>query len=453
MGNFASRIASLCTQQKSMNITMLGLDAAGKTTILYRMAGTGNEVTTTIPTIGFNLETLKIKGSIFTVWDVGGRDKIRPLARHFYRSTDAIIFVLDSNDHERFDAAKDELHRALNEEELKGKPVLVFCNKQDLPNSSSPEKVVAHLDLPTLSTRKWIAMGSVANSSVGLYEGLDWLSRAHFASEQESTSNSSSLDLKNPKKLEVSESSKDEVELGYEPTEDEGNSTLRQFSVIKNGTECPFAKSAKLWGGKPVPKGMNSIEEQAKANIQPLTEFLKMSNEGKKLDGFCIEIFGHDVSKGCPKELGECVRRYLTALSEDDPAGESMMHVNYIGSKGWRFRFGNTDFFVTTFAPCYPVTSSRYAFGASSAFILLQPEESFARRDLPFDTSFTNWETPKTVRDKTRVAFRAAGRGYHIPETTHYPPAEHIVKPLRDDGNDKIKWWQGIDTEEKKTSN
>eukprot|EP00957_Ditylum_brightwellii_P020757 1564952-Ditylum_brightwellii.AAC.1 len=193
-----------------MNITMLGLDAAGKTTILYRMAGTGNEVTTTIPTIGFNLETLKIKGSIFTVWDVGGRDKIRPLARHFYRSTDAIIFVLDSNDHERFDAAKDELHRALNEEELKGKPVLVFCNKQDLPNSSSPEKVVAHLDLPTLSTRKWIAMGSVANSSVGLYEGLDWLSRAHFASEQESTSNSSSLDLKNPKKLEVSESSKDE---------------------------------------------------------------------------------------------------------------------------------------------------------------------------------------------------------------------------------------------------
>jgi ADP-ribosylation factor 1/2 len=88
---------------------------------------------TTIPTIGFNVETVEYKHIQFTVWDVGGQDKIRPLWRHYFQNTQGIIFVVDSNDRERISEARDELLRMLNEDELRGAFLLVFANKQDLP--------------------------------------------------------------------------------------------------------------------------------------------------------------------------------------------------------------------------------------------------------------------------------------------------------------------------------
>merc|ERR1719508_34174 len=78
---------------------MVGLDAAGKTTILYKLKL--GEIVTTIPTIGFNVETVEYKNISFTVWDVGGQDKIRPLWRHYFQNTQGLIFVVDSNDRER----------------------------------------------------------------------------------------------------------------------------------------------------------------------------------------------------------------------------------------------------------------------------------------------------------------------------------------------------------------
>jgi len=84
---------------RDMRILMVGLDAAGKTTILYKLKL--GEIVTTIPTIGFNVETVEYKNISFTVWDVGGQDKIRPLWRHYFQNTDGLIFVVDSNDRER----------------------------------------------------------------------------------------------------------------------------------------------------------------------------------------------------------------------------------------------------------------------------------------------------------------------------------------------------------------
>jgi hypothetical protein len=85
---------------------------------------------TTIPTIGFNVETVEYKNISFTVWDVGGQDKIRPLWRHYYQNTQGLIFVVDSNDKDRVGEAHDELHRMLSEDELREAIVLVFANKQ-----------------------------------------------------------------------------------------------------------------------------------------------------------------------------------------------------------------------------------------------------------------------------------------------------------------------------------
>jgi ADP-ribosylation factor protein 6 len=67
---------------KEMRLLMLGLDAAGKTTILYKLKL--NQDVTTIPTVGFNVETVTYKNVKFNVWDVGGQDKIRPLWRHYF---------------------------------------------------------------------------------------------------------------------------------------------------------------------------------------------------------------------------------------------------------------------------------------------------------------------------------------------------------------------------------
>lgn len=85
------------------------------------------------PYAGFNVETVEYKNIQFTVWDVGGQDKIRPLWRHYFQNTQGIIFVVDSNDRDRIVEAREELQRMLNEDELRDALLLVFANKQDLP--------------------------------------------------------------------------------------------------------------------------------------------------------------------------------------------------------------------------------------------------------------------------------------------------------------------------------
>jgi len=297
------------TAKEEMRILMLGLDAAGKTTALYKMKL--GEVITTIPTIGephrrrrvtaaarclplalppaqqtrsrtaaragqrcqppaapphsagFNVDTVDYKNLSFTVrathtrwtiiachrrcheqarsrsdrradstrtsttrttcachlvqvWDVGGQKKIRMLWHHYFRGSHALIFVVDSNDRERFDegactaaagtgkpthaqtrphrtaythalagmptagpalpAAREELTSILSDEELAGVPVLVFANKQDLPKAAEPKIVAEKLDMHKLKGHAWHVQGCNATTGDGLYEGLDWLS-------------------------------------------------------------------------------------------------------------------------------------------------------------------------------------------------------------------------------------------------------------------------------------
>uniref|UniRef100_H0YPN5 ARF GTPase 1 n=1 Tax=Taeniopygia guttata TaxID=59729 RepID=H0YPN5_TAEGU len=128
MGNIFANLFKGLFGKKEMRILMVGLDAAGKTTILYKLKL--GEIVTTIPTIGFNVETVEYKNISFTVWDVGGQDKIRPLWRHYFQNTQGLIFVVDSNDRERVNEAREELMRMLAEDELRDAVLLVFANKQ-----------------------------------------------------------------------------------------------------------------------------------------------------------------------------------------------------------------------------------------------------------------------------------------------------------------------------------
>jgi ADP-ribosylation factor protein 1 len=174
MGISLSRALAGIFGKKEMRILMVGLDAAGKTTILYKLKL--GEIVTTIPTIGFNVETVEYKNISFTVWDVGGQDKIRPLWRHYFQNTQGIIFVVDSNDRERVSEAREELQRMLNEDELRDALLLVFANKQDLPNAMNASEITDKLGLQGLRQRTWYIQAACATSGDGLYEGLEWLS-------------------------------------------------------------------------------------------------------------------------------------------------------------------------------------------------------------------------------------------------------------------------------------
>merc|ERR1712083_662603 len=182
MGGFFAKAMDLINGKQEKRILMVGLDAAGKTTILYKLKL--GDVVTTIPTIGFNVETVEYKNIEFTVWDIGGQHLIRPLWRHYYQGTEAVIFVVDSNDRERIDGGgnenddnvRDQLHSMLADDELRNAALLVLANKQDLPNAMSVNQITERLKLNKLRNRDWYIQGSCARSGDGLYEGLDWLS-------------------------------------------------------------------------------------------------------------------------------------------------------------------------------------------------------------------------------------------------------------------------------------
>ena len=161
------------TGSDEVNVLMVGLDGAGKTTILYQLK-TG-EAVKTIPTIGFNVETLDYQGVNFTVWDVGGQDKIRVLWKLYYQNTDGLIFVVDSNDRDRLEDAAEELKKMVLEKALEYCLILVWANKQDLNGALSPGEITERLNMGQYSGRLWLVQGSSGTTAFGLKEGIDWL--------------------------------------------------------------------------------------------------------------------------------------------------------------------------------------------------------------------------------------------------------------------------------------
>jgi len=155
---------------------MLGIDGAGKTTVLYKLKM--GEVITTVPTIGFNVETVQYRNIKFNVWDVGGQDRIRKLWRHYYEGTHGLIYVVDSNDRDRIEESAIELEKLLREEELRDSVVLVLANKQDLPNAVSVSELTERLGLHRLRDRPWNVQACCGISGDGLHEGMEWLSSA-----------------------------------------------------------------------------------------------------------------------------------------------------------------------------------------------------------------------------------------------------------------------------------
>nr|QXF29043.1 Arl1 [Gefionella okellyi] len=174
MGGLFSKVFGRLFGSKNRRILLLGLDNAGKTTILYRLHV--GDVVSTIPTVGFNVETVTHKNISFVMWDLGGQTAIRPYWRCYYANTDAIIYVVDSSDAERVGISKQELVAMLQEEEMHNVPLVVFANKQDLAGALTPAAISEQLGLTGIRDRQWAIFQTSAIKGTGLEEGLDWLS-------------------------------------------------------------------------------------------------------------------------------------------------------------------------------------------------------------------------------------------------------------------------------------
>ncbi|KAL3802855.1 hypothetical protein HJC23_007632 [Cyclotella cryptica] len=158
---------------KESRILVLGLDNSGKTTVLKQLGG--EDVSRVTPTQGFNVKSLTKSSMQLNVWDIGGQKTIRPYWRNYLDHTDALIYVIDSSDQKRMHETSAELDLLLDEDKLKGVPLLVLANKQDLLNSISPEEISNELKLKSICNRPWTIRPCSARDGEGLTDGMEWV--------------------------------------------------------------------------------------------------------------------------------------------------------------------------------------------------------------------------------------------------------------------------------------
>ncbi|PIL36617.1 hypothetical protein GSI_00306 [Ganoderma sinense ZZ0214-1] len=177
-------------KEKEMRILFLGLDNAGKTTILKKL--NGEDIMGVSPTLGFNIKTFVHGKYTLNIWDVGGQRTLRPYWRNYFEQTDALVWVVDSGDRMRMQDCKEELHSLLQEDRLAGASLLVFANKQDIQGSMSSLEIRDALDLQSIQTHQWRILPCSAMTGQNLVEGLDWVvgevaSRLYYSSTDAAT--------------------------------------------------------------------------------------------------------------------------------------------------------------------------------------------------------------------------------------------------------------------------
>lgn len=172
MGLFFSKLWGLFTNEEH-KVIIVGLDNAGKTTILYQFLM--NEVVHTSPTIGSNVEEVIWKNIHFLMWDIGGQESLRSAWNTYFTNSEFVILVIDSTDRERLSITKEELYKMLACEDLKKAAVLIFANKQDLKGAMSSAEISQQLNLTSVKDHIWHIQACCALTGEGLYQGLEWI--------------------------------------------------------------------------------------------------------------------------------------------------------------------------------------------------------------------------------------------------------------------------------------
>lgn len=158
--------------EREVRILLLGLDNAGKTTTLKKLAS--EDITQITPTQGFNIKSVSSSGFKLNVWDIGGQRKIRPYWKNYFENTDVLIYVIDSSDRKRLEETSVEFNELLQEERLTGVPLLIYANKQDMLTAAPASELSDGLQLHSIRDRNWQIQPCAAITGEGLKEGLDW---------------------------------------------------------------------------------------------------------------------------------------------------------------------------------------------------------------------------------------------------------------------------------------
>lgn len=171
---FLTILRKLKQKEREVRILILGLDNAGKTTIVKKL--NGEDIDAISPTLGFNIQALDYKDYKLNLWDVGGQRSIRAYWRNYFEETDALIWVVDSADRLRFEDCRIELHKLLTEERLAGATLLVLANKQDLRGAAGCAEIAEQLRLNEISrSHHWHILRCSAVTGLNLASGFDWL--------------------------------------------------------------------------------------------------------------------------------------------------------------------------------------------------------------------------------------------------------------------------------------
>ena len=192
--HFLSSSSSLSLQvkakEKEVRLLVLGLDNAGKTTVVKTICGQPTDQIE--PTLGFDIQTLEHSGYCLNLWDVGGQKSIRAYWRNYFESTDGLLWVVDSADRVRLELCRQELLQLLQQDKLAGASLLVLANKQDMAGALRVDEIAKVLGMTTPNTasqggqegeeqnsvfdkRHWCILPCSAVTGEGLVEGMDWI--------------------------------------------------------------------------------------------------------------------------------------------------------------------------------------------------------------------------------------------------------------------------------------
>ena len=174
MGFIFSKILDFFSRSRNnFKIIILGIQNAGKTTILYRLS-IGQLVKTT-PTIGSNVEEISYNNVKLQAWDLGGQESTRSVWNVYFVNTDAIIYVIDTHD-ETYDDSKTQFYKLLQNDALKNAVILIYANKQDLPGAKNVAEIIRIYELDTIKDHIWHIQPCSAQTGEGLITGMKWLS-------------------------------------------------------------------------------------------------------------------------------------------------------------------------------------------------------------------------------------------------------------------------------------
>uniref|UniRef100_A0A915CAC7 ADP-ribosylation factor-like protein 5B n=2 Tax=Parascaris univalens TaxID=6257 RepID=A0A915CAC7_PARUN len=173
MGILLTKLWKLWWSDKEHKVIIVGLDNAGKTTILYQLVM--GEAVHTSPTIGSNVEEVIWRNIHFIMWDVGGQESLRASWSSYYTHTQFVILVIDSTDSERLNIIKHQLYSMLSHEDLTKAAVLILANKQDVKGAMTAAEISSELNLTSIKTHRWQIQACCALTGEGIEKGLEWI--------------------------------------------------------------------------------------------------------------------------------------------------------------------------------------------------------------------------------------------------------------------------------------